>query len=190
METTDQKRVIHSTGAGWEGVAAQGYRPGAAVGVERHTIIGGRKDNTDEPGPSMELRYFELQPGAVSRLEKHEHEHFVIVKRGIGYAVINDTLTEIGPNDVVYVGSLELHQFVNRGDEPFGFYCFVDADSRLLAGADAGRLGSFERVTRGQGGKAVRGAAAAKTRLSGRRHRASGIGTPFAPGPGIQTRTG
>jgi mannose-6-phosphate isomerase-like protein (cupin superfamily) len=127
MDTTTQKRVIHAGECGWEGVPVEGYRPGAAVGVERHTIIGGRKADAGDPGPSKELRYFELQPGAVSRLEKHEHEHFVIVKRGLGYAVINETVTEIGPNDVVYVGPLELHQFVNRGAEPFGFYCFVDA---------------------------------------------------------------
>jgi ribulose-bisphosphate carboxylase large chain len=127
MNRTAQKRVIHATGNGWEGVPVEGYRPGAAVGVERHTIVGGRKSGENEPGPSKELRYFELQPGAVSRLEKHEHEHFVIVKRGYGYAVISDSVTEIGPNDVVYVGPLELHQFVNRADEPFGFYCFVDA---------------------------------------------------------------
>ncbi len=123
----EQKRVIRTNEHGWDGVPVEGYRPGAAVGVERHTIIGGRKGDESQPGPSKELRYFELQRGAVSRLEKHEHEHFVIVKRGQGYAVINDTLTEIGPNDVVYVGPLELHQFINRGEEPFGFYCFVDA---------------------------------------------------------------
>jgi mannose-6-phosphate isomerase-like protein (cupin superfamily) len=127
MDTTTQKRVIHATESGWDGVQVEGYRPGAAVGVERHTIVGARKADATEPGPSKELRYFELQAGAVSRLEKHEHEHFVIVKRGVGYAVINDTVSEIAANDVIYVGPLELHQFVNRGEEPFGFYCFVDA---------------------------------------------------------------
>jgi mannose-6-phosphate isomerase-like protein (cupin superfamily) len=143
MKTTAQKRVIRANENGWDGVPAEGYRPGAAVGVARHTIVGSRKSDAGEPGPSKELRYFELQPGAVSRLEKHEHEHFVIVKRGIGYAVIDDTLTEIGPNDVVYVGPLELHQFVNRGGEPFGFYCFVDAVrdfSQEPAQADLDRL--------------------------------------------------
>lgn len=127
METTKQKRVVRANAHGWEDVPVEGYRPGAAVGVERHTIIGGRKADARQPGPSKELRYFELQPGAVSRLEKHEHEHFVVVKRGLGYAIVDTELTEIGPNDVVYVGPLELHQFVNRGEEPFGFYCFVDA---------------------------------------------------------------
>src|SRR5579872_2901376 len=127
METTKQKRVIRATGTGWEGVSVEGYRPGAAVGVERHTIVGGRKTDANEPGPSNELRYFELQPGAVSRLEKHEHEHYVIVKRGLGYAVIDQDVTEIAANDVVYVAPLEVHQFVNRGSEPFGFYCIVSA---------------------------------------------------------------
>lgn len=127
MKTSLQRRVIRASENGWEGVEVEGYRPGAAVGVERHTIVGGRKSEPFEDGPSKELRYFELQPGAVSRLEKHEHEHFVIVKRGFGYAVIEETVTEIGPNDVVYVAPLELHQFVNRAAEPFGFYCFVDA---------------------------------------------------------------
>lgn len=127
MEKQRHGRVIQATERGWNGVPIEGYRPGAAVGVERHTIVGQRKNDRNDPGPSMELRYFELAPGAVSRLEKHEHEHFVIVKRGSGYAIIEDTLTEIAANDVVYVGPLELHQFVNRGEEPFGFYCIVDA---------------------------------------------------------------
>jgi mannose-6-phosphate isomerase-like protein (cupin superfamily) len=127
METATKKRVIRANATGWEGVDAEAYRPGAAQGVQRHTIVGSRKTDPGEPGPSKELRYFELQPGAVSRLEKHEHEHFVIVKRGAGYAVVDEAVTEIGPNDVVYVAPMELHQFVNRGDEPFGFYCFVDA---------------------------------------------------------------
>ena len=120
-------RVIRAGEHGWDGVEIEGYRPGAAVGVQRHTILGGRKDDAQAPGPKMELRYFELAPGAVSRLEKHEHEHYVIVKRGIGYAILGTTMTEIAPNDVIYVGPLQVHQFVNRGEDAFGFYCIVDA---------------------------------------------------------------
>lgn len=127
MQDLAKKRVVRATAAGWEGVPVEGYRPGAAVGVERHTILGARKSDRGEAGPSLEMRYFELQPGAATRLEKHEHEHFVIVKRGLGHAVIGETATAIAANDVVYVGALELHQFVNRGEEPFGFYCIVDA---------------------------------------------------------------
>jgi mannose-6-phosphate isomerase-like protein (cupin superfamily) len=121
-------KIVRATEEGWQGVEPAGYSPDApGTGVVRHTIVGSRKTDRSEPGPRMELRYFEVQPGAASRLEKHEHEHYVIVKRGVGYAVIGDSATEIGANDVVYVAPLELHQFVNRGTTPFGFYCFVDS---------------------------------------------------------------
>ncbi len=123
-----QRRIVRATPRGWEGIEASGYTPhDPGTGVARHTIVGSRKKDPNEPGPKMELRYFEVQPGAASRLEKHEHEHYVVVRTGFGYAVIGDEVTELGPNDVVYVGPLELHQFVNRGDAPFGFYCMVDS---------------------------------------------------------------
>ncbi|HEY6450961.1 MAG TPA: cupin domain-containing protein [Candidatus Cybelea sp.] len=122
-----RRRIIRAVGDGWEGIEPAGYSPDTpGTGVARHTIVGKRKNDASEPGPRMELRYFEVVPGAASRLEKHEHEHYVIVRRGFGYAVIGDTAAEIGPDDIVYVGPLELHQFVNRGTTPFGFYCFVD----------------------------------------------------------------
>jgi mannose-6-phosphate isomerase-like protein (cupin superfamily) len=128
MPDVMEKRVIRATERGWEGVEPVGYTPDdPGTGVARHTIVGSRKNGRDEAGPQMELRYFELQAGAASRLEKHEHEHYVVVRNGNGYAILGESATEVGPNDVVYVGPLELHQFVNRGDEPFGFYCFVDA---------------------------------------------------------------
>jgi mannose-6-phosphate isomerase-like protein (cupin superfamily) len=127
MKNSEQRRVIRATKSGWEGVRVEGYRPGAAVGVERHTIVGARKEHSADAGPRIELRYFELQAGAVSRLEKHEHEHYVIIRRGEGYAIVGESVTPVGPNDVVYVAPMEIHQFVNRGNEPFGFYCIVEA---------------------------------------------------------------
>ncbi len=140
-----RKRVIRATREGWEGIEAAGYAPDApGTSVTRHTIVGNRKNDASEPGPKMELRYFEVQPGAASRLEKHEHEHYVIVRRGLGYAVIGDSATEIGANDVVYVGPLELHQFVNRGDEPFGFYCFVDTCRDFSQAPTPGELARLE----------------------------------------------
>lgn len=127
MHKSDQRRVVRATKDGWEGIPREGYRPGAAVGVERHTIVGGRKESPSDAGPRIELRYFELQRGAVSRLEKHEHEHYVIIRCGEGYAIVGESVTPVGPNDVIYVAPMEIHQFVNRGDEPFGFYCIVEA---------------------------------------------------------------
>lgn len=127
MDSLRQRRVIRATDSGWDAVEVEGYRPGAVVGVERHTILGGRKSDPSAPGPRMELRYFELQPGAVSRLEKHEHEHYVVIRRGEGHAIVGESVWAVGPNDVVYVAPFEIHQFLNRGTAPFGFYCIVDA---------------------------------------------------------------
>lgn len=121
-------RVVRATERGWNGIEVETYRPDSPdLGVERHTIVGARKQQPSDPGPSLELRYFELQPGAASRLEKHEHQHYVIVRRGLGYAVLGTTVTEISAGDVIFVDALELHQFVNRADELFGFFCVVDA---------------------------------------------------------------
>jgi mannose-6-phosphate isomerase-like protein (cupin superfamily) len=123
-----QVRIVRAAAQGWDGVEVSGYAADAAgTGVARHTIVGHRKSDPSEPGPKMELRYFEVQPGCASRLEKHEHEHYVVVRTGKGYAVIGDDALEVAADDVVYVGPLELHQFVNRGDTPFGFYCFVES---------------------------------------------------------------
>jgi mannose-6-phosphate isomerase-like protein (cupin superfamily) len=124
-----QRRVIRAATSGWNEVEVEGYRPGDAVdtGVSRYTLIGRRKGDPADPGPGSELRYFEVQPGKASRLEKHEHEHYVVVREGDGYAIVGDAVSEVSPGDVVYVGPMELHQFVNRGESPFGFFCMVDA---------------------------------------------------------------
>ncbi len=123
-----QDTVVRASPQGWYGIEPAGYTPSApGTGVVRHTIVGGRKGDASEPGPKMELRYFEVQPGCASRLEKHEHEHYVVVRTGKGYALVGDQAFEVGSDDVVYVAPSQVHQFVNRGNGPFGFYCFVDA---------------------------------------------------------------
>lgn len=120
------KEIVRAEPGGWQNVAREGYRAGVA-GVVRHTLIGGRKMHPADPGPTIEMRYFEVAPGAATRLEKHEHEHTVIVAAGSGYAVVGTELHEVGPRDIVYVGSLVPHQFIARGEESFGFFCAVTA---------------------------------------------------------------
>ena len=128
IPAVNQNRVVQRSADGWDGVPVEGYRPGAAPGVERHTIIGGRKENAEAGGPSMELRYFRLQPGTTSRLEKHEHEHYVIIGEGQGHAIVGDRVWDVAAQDVVYVGPLEPHQFLAKGDAPFGFFCIVSSE--------------------------------------------------------------
>ncbi len=128
---------------GWDGVEPEGYVPGKPTKVVRHTLVGHRKAAADEPGPAIEVRYFEVPPGAVTRLEKHEHEHFVIVGEGVGQAIVGDEVREVRRDDVVYVAPFQPHQFVNRGEETFGFFCIVSAHrdvARLLDEAELDRL--------------------------------------------------
>lgn len=91
--------------------------------VTRHTI--GRPDDL---GADFELRYFELQPGGYSSVEKHAHVHLVVAVRGAGRALVGDKLVALKPLDALYVPSLTPHRWLNEGDEPFGFLCTVDAD--------------------------------------------------------------
>jgi len=138
-----QRSVVPKSDTGWEGVEREGYVPGLDTAVVRHTLVGGRKSSASEAGPQNELRYFLLPPGTVSRLEKHEHEHYVIVGEGTGYAIVGETAREVGWHDVVYVAPLEPHQFVNRSQSSFGFFCLVSAQrdySQELAPEEVARL--------------------------------------------------
>jgi quercetin dioxygenase-like cupin family protein len=123
----EQLRVIRRVAGGWDGVERDGYVPGVETAVVRHTLIGGRKETASDPGPTQEVRYFALPPGTVTRLEKHEHEHFVIVGEGTGYAIVGSDVREVRRHDVVYVAPWEPHQFINRSDRGFGFFCIVSA---------------------------------------------------------------
>jgi quercetin dioxygenase-like cupin family protein len=143
MIESEQARFVARGPEGWYGVEREGYVPGETTKVVRHTLIGGRKSDPAQAGPTLEVRYFEVPPGAVTRLEKHEHEHFVIVGAGTGHAIVGETVREVGLHDVVYVAPLEPHQFVNRGDETFGFFCVVTAQrdfSQPVAGEELARL--------------------------------------------------
>ncbi len=114
----------------WAGIEPVGYKagridePGQGYrGVTKHVISGDR----GEPS-SFEVRYFEVEPGGYTRLEKHQHVHSVTIIRGRGYAVVGPDLHPLAPFDHIYVGPMTMHQFVNDADEPFGFICVVDAD--------------------------------------------------------------
>jgi quercetin dioxygenase-like cupin family protein len=147
----EQRRFVPKAESGWEDVEREGYAPGDTSRVVRNTLIGARKAVPDAPGPALEVRYFEVPPGAATRLEKHEHEHFVIVGEGAGHAIVGTTVREVRRHDVVYVAPMEPHQLVNRSAEPFGFYCIVTAhrdlsqrlDPEELSRLDASPAGPF-----------------------------------------------
>jgi len=108
----------------WNGVEVKKYKDENKtwLNVCRQVIAGKAGEKI-----KFHLRYFEIEPGGYSTLEKHKHEHVVICVRGRGKAIAGNEVFEMGFMDVLYIGSNVPHQFVNDSDEAFGFFCIVDA---------------------------------------------------------------
>jgi quercetin dioxygenase-like cupin family protein len=92
-------------------------------GVTRRTLA----RPSDLPA-GFEVRYFELEAGGYSSLERHEHAHFVVALRGAGRALVGTEVIDFGPFDTVHVPPMTPHRWINQGDGPFGFLCTVDRD--------------------------------------------------------------
>ena len=86
----------------------------------------------------VQWRYFEVQPGGHSTLERHEHIHWVLILRGRGACLVGDEITDIAEHDLVEIQPMEWHQFRAAEDAPLGFLCLVAAerDRPQLPGAD------------------------------------------------------
>ncbi|MCB1959618.1 MAG: cupin domain-containing protein [Rhodocyclaceae bacterium] len=75
-----------------------------------------------------ELRYFEVAAGGHSTLERHAHEHAVMVLRGRGGCLVGERVTEVGPHDLVHIPAWHWHQFRATAGESLGFLCMVNAE--------------------------------------------------------------
>jgi quercetin dioxygenase-like cupin family protein len=79
-----------------------------------------------EPKLGCELRYFEMDAGGYSTLERHEHMHAVMILRGHGTCLVGETVREVKPFDLITIPSWTWHQFRADKAEPFGFLCMVN----------------------------------------------------------------
>jgi mannose-6-phosphate isomerase-like protein (cupin superfamily) len=116
--------VRHVGGQRWNGVPVLNYKEEGThfKAISRQVLF--------EPSPKLgaELRYFEIEPGGHSTLERHDHIHSVMVIRGRGHCLVGDTVYEIADNDLVSVPTMTWHQFRATTGEPLGFLCLVNAD--------------------------------------------------------------
>lgn len=123
--------VIHrfvgvGDGWDWEGVAVHDYGP------ERPGVTVRRFVSRQDESNNMELRYFELEPGATSNFESHNYEHAVLVLRGRGSIRLGDQVHPIQFGDAIFVESDQIHQFRAAEKEALGFMCAVlDKDLRV-----------------------------------------------------------
>lgn len=104
----------------WEGVPAQQYEAKAFQGVVKRVLVG-----PGDGAPDYVIRYFELEPGSSSRLERHAHDHGVVILHGRAKAQLNEEFFELSPLDTIYVKGNDLHQFTNTGETSLGFICVI-----------------------------------------------------------------
>lgn len=112
-------------GYSWTGVRTERYKAcdGTWADVVRRVIVGGRRGERAR----FHLRYLEIAPGGNTTLERHRHEHVVVGVRGRGRCLAGGRKYEMGALDVLYIAPEDPHQLTNPFDEPFGFFCIVDA---------------------------------------------------------------
>jgi quercetin dioxygenase-like cupin family protein len=103
----------------WEDVKVHVYGE-EFEGVTRQVFIG-----PEEGSDNFHMRYFHLEPGKHSNLERHPHEHGVLILHGQARVQLNDEFFDVRQNDVIYISGNDLHQFVATGDQPLGFLCVI-----------------------------------------------------------------
>jgi len=107
----------------WEAVAHQPYKQDGSApfkDISRQVLF-------HEDSLACELRYFEMDAGGYSTLERHEHAHGVMILRGHGQCLVGDEVRTVKPFDLVTIPSWTWHQFRATATEPFGFLCMVNA---------------------------------------------------------------
>jgi quercetin dioxygenase-like cupin family protein len=108
----------------WEGIAVSPYKKSGTrfSGITRQLVFEGGN------GLACELRYFEIEPGGYSSLERHRHAHAIMVIRGTGGALVGDLVVQLATHDLVRVPPLTWHQFRANDGVPLGFLCMVDCE--------------------------------------------------------------
>ena len=108
----------------WEGVEQHAYKEeGSALfeGISRQVLF-------SAPDLACELRFFDIEPGGYSTLERHEHVHAVMILRGRGKCLVGKEVRAVAAYDLVTVPPMTWHQFRADADIPLGFLCMVNAE--------------------------------------------------------------
>lgn len=118
----------------WADVAHQPYKQDGSApfrDISRQVLF-------HEDTLACELRYFEMDAGGHSTLERHEHAHAVMILRGHGTCLVGTEVRAVKPFDLVSIPGWTWHQFRASAGEPFGFLCMVNVtrDRPQLPGDD------------------------------------------------------
>jgi quercetin dioxygenase-like cupin family protein len=102
-----------------------------------------------DPGLACELRYFEVQAGGYTTLERHQHGHAVMILRGRGACLIGTEIHALEVQDLVRIAAMTWHQFRASDSAPLGFLCMVNAERdrpQLPGSADLAALRADPRI--------------------------------------------
>jgi len=118
----------------WDAVAHQPYKQDGSApfkDISRQVLF-------HEDSLACELRYFEMDAGGYSTLERHEHAHAVMILRGTGECLVGNEVRAVKQFDLVSIPSMLWHQFRATRGEPLGFLCMVNVlrDRPQLPDAD------------------------------------------------------
>src|SRR4030043_2334937 len=125
------KLYKHKDNFTWKGIKTERYKSSGKgwSDIVRQTLIGSHGETT-----KFHLRYFEIAPNGYSSFEFHKHEHVVVGIRGKGICIVRNPRSseaektyEIGFLDTLYIQPDAPHQLRNSFNEPFGFFCIVNA---------------------------------------------------------------
>jgi quercetin dioxygenase-like cupin family protein len=117
----DLVRTFHSDYQ-WDGVVRQPYKQDGTApfrDISRQVLF-------DEPDMGCELRYFEMDTGGHSTLERHEHAHAVMILRGRGTCLLGDAVRPVKTFDLISIPAWTWHQLRADAGEPMGFLCMVN----------------------------------------------------------------
>lgn len=119
----------------WQGVEHRPYKDDGSApfrDISRQVLF-------DDPALECELRYFEMDAGGYSTLERHEHAHAVMIFRGAGHCLLGERVRPVTTFDLITIPSMMWHQFRAGRGEPLGFLCMVNRlrDRPQLPDADA-----------------------------------------------------
>lgn len=147
---SNRSKIVRARDFRWQDVSLREYKTEGThfKDITRQTLMG---ENPDESALNHLTRYFEVQPGGYSTLERHEHTHSVVILRGQGEVILEDRVEPVGVHDCVYIAPNTFHQFHATGDEPLGFLCIVDRERdrpQLPDDEDVAQLRSNEAVAR------------------------------------------
>ena len=118
------KHLVFRDDFSWQGRSPASYKMSSELpfrNVTRFELIGKSGERSE-----ADLRYFQIEPGGYTSLEKHLHTHTIICIRGEGLLVMDGQDILLKPFDIAHVSPLEVHQLKNESSEPFGFFCIVD----------------------------------------------------------------